>query len=96
MVSQKDGDKMIIIESLDISEDSVRKVVDRLKEISFDKDFDETIDNINFYYMNDKDKSIFILYKDGYASIIKDELDNLEDDEIVKRIKEQLDLTVDE
>lgn len=87
---------MIIIESLDISEDSVRKVVDRLKEISFDKDFDETIDNINFYYMNDKDKSIFILYKDGYASIIKDELDNLEDDEIVKRIKEQLDLTVDE
>lgn len=87
---------MIILESIDINEDSIRKVVSELKQISFDKPFDKTIDGINFYYMKDQDKVVFLTYRDGYGSVTKAELDNESDDDIVQYISDQFDKTVGE
>jgi hypothetical protein len=87
---------MIILESIDINEDSIRKVVSELKQISFDKPFDKTIDGINFYYTKDQDKVVFLTYKDGYGSVTKAELDNESEDDIVQYISDQFDKTVDE
>ena len=87
---------MIILESLDINEESIKKVVSELKEISFDKPFDKTIDGINFYYTKDKDKVVFFTYKDGYGSVTKLELDSEPEDDMVEYIKNQLEETVGE
>ena len=87
---------MILLEDTGVKEDSVSKVVKYLNGADYNKEFDETIDGINFYYTKDQDKVVFIQKDSAYATITKNDIDNEKEEDIIESIKYQLDNTYDD
>lgn len=86
---------MILLEDTGVKQDSVSKVIKYLKQADFSKEFDETIDGINFYYTKDQDKVVFIQKDSAYATITKNDIDNETDEDLIEGVKYQLDNTFD-
>ena len=85
---------MLILESLDVSKESVTKVAEAISDLS--GKFDKTIDGINFWSDDDKDGTIFIQYKDGYATVTFEFVKNNDINSIADDILYQLNNTIDE
>lgn len=85
---------MMILESLNISKDSIKKVIEDVSKLS--GKYDKSIDNISYWSDDDKDGAIFIQYKDGYATLTTEFVKNSDIDEVVEDVYYQLDNTIDE
>jgi hypothetical protein len=77
-----------------VSRDSVKKVVEEIRKSS--GKYDKTIDEINFWTANDKDGSIFINYKDGYATILDHFCKECDIDDVVDSLVDQINGTIGE
>lgn len=82
----------MILESIDVSKNSVEKIIDAMKELS--GTYDKTIDDINFWCDGDEDGTIFIQYKDGYATLTNDFVKTVDKKELVDSVIYQLNNTI--
>ena len=84
---------MILLEDIGVKEESIHKIVNILKDIDFNEEFDKTVDNINFFYTVDKDKVVFIQKDNSYATVTKEDIEKETEEDIIESIKYQLDNT---
>lgn len=87
---------MLILENKSISEDIVKQIVNKIKEHFDNEDFDfeDTVQGIQFWCDNDKEKTVFIQTEDEcYATVNKQNFENIDIQDIVTGIKGQLDAT---
>ncbi len=89
---------MMLLENKGIPEDTIKKVLERIKVLFEDTDeFDETIDGINFWCTGDKEGTVYIRSKeDGYAVIEKIDVQEADENDLIEGIVYQLDNTVEQ
>ena len=89
---------MVLLENKGIPENTIKKVLERLKVLFEDTDkFDETIDGINFWCTGDKEGTVYIRSKDdGYAVIEKIDVQEADENDLIEGIVYQLDNTVEQ
>lgn len=89
---------MMLLENKGIPENTIKKVLERIKVLFEDTDkFDETIDGINFWCTGDEEGTVYIKSKeDGYAVIEKIDVQEADENDLIEGIVYQLDNTVEQ
>ena len=86
---------MIILENITVSEDSLDKICQKIKEHFDNKEykFDETVDTVNFWCDSDQDKTVYLQDGESYATIDLQSFNEGTMEEIVDIVKYQLENT---
>ena len=84
---------MILTE--EISKETLKFILDDIqsKFNSNNFEFDTTKDGINYWCINDKEKTVFFQEGESYATVSKNDIDNEKEQDIIESLKYQLENT---